>query len=266
MSGSWRLAIFEGMHLQPYDNGKFVLALKQILPEQSQARVYFMDNRDVYLVWQGQGLNEPLSAFAQQMAKPEAELGQAVQFINPVAEINELFLRIKAEFGDVEGASPSPSKNKTAIAGLRKLSADELKIFQALRRKGASRHKPVALVVEDQGFSRKLLFGILSGTFDVHLAANAHDGWEMFLDTAPDISFLDIELNDVNGHELASYIRLIAPDTYVVMVTGNNSIDDVMLAKQNKVNGFIAKPFSKQKIIECLEKRTTLDRSLLKGL
>jgi len=43
------------------------------------------------------------------------------------------------------------------------------------------------------------------------------------------------------------------------MVTGNNSVEDVALAKSNNVNGFIVKPYNKSKILDCVESFLTLN-------
>ncbi len=123
------------------------------------------------------------------------------------------------------------------------------RIAQNMRR---VREKPVALVVEDQLFSRTLLNEMLRHDHETCLAASAREGLHLFLENAPDIVFLDIELIDENGHSLARVMRAIDPDIFIVMVTANHAAEDVALAKSNNVNGFIAKPYSKQKIAEAL--------------
>ena len=121
-----------------------------------------------------------------------------------------------------------------------------------------SREKARILVVEDQLFSRKILHELLRHDYIVDTAASAKDGMKLFLENAPDIALLDIELMDESGHTLAKFIKGIDPTAFVVMVTGNNSVEDVALAQANKVEGFIVKPYNKSKIFECLDKyRTT---------
>lgn len=57
-----------------------------------------------------------------------------------------------------------------------------------------------------------------------------------------------------SSHTLAHLIKTIDPSAFVVMVTGNNSVEDVTLAKSNQVDGFIVKPYNKAKIYECIDK------------
>ncbi len=116
------------------------------------------------------------------------------------------------------------------------------------------REVPRVLIVEDQLFSRKILQEFLDKTYTVDLTASTKEGWRLFLENAPDIAFLDIELAEESGHELARLIKTLAPETYVVMVTANHSVEDVRMAKVNKVDGFIVKPYNKARILEILEK------------
>lgn len=117
-----------------------------------------------------------------------------------------------------------------------------------------SREGARILVVEDQLFSRKILQELLHHLYTVDVAENAKDGMKLYLENAPDIALLDIELADESGHTLARFIKSIDPTSFVVMVTGNNSVEDVALAKSNQVDGFIVKPYNKSKIFECINK------------
>lgn len=133
--------------------------------------------------------------------------------------------------------------------------AAHFRIAQNMRR---SRQTARILVVEDQLFSRKILEELLHHTYTVDVAATAKDGMKLYLENAPDIALLDIELTDDSGHTLARFIKSVDPASFVVMVTGNNSVEDVALAKSNGVDGFIVKPYNKSKIFECIDKYLAL--------
>ncbi|MGE4351952.1 MAG: response regulator [Bdellovibrionales bacterium] len=121
-----------------------------------------------------------------------------------------------------------------------------------------SRDRLRILVVEDQLFSRKILQELLHNIYTVDVAENAKDGMRLYLENAPDIALLDIELADESGHTLAQFIKAIDQKSFVVMVTGNNSVEDVALARSNQVDGFIVKPYNKSKIFECINKYLSL--------
>ncbi|MBU6235018.1 MAG: response regulator [Alphaproteobacteria bacterium] len=142
------------------------------------------------------------------------------------------------------------------------ITPKQLLVMEKLERTKHVRKRPVILVVEDQAFSRKLLFNMLIGISETYLAADAHEGWQCYLDNYPDIVFLDIELNGLDGHALAKRIKRTAPDTFIAMVTGNNSIDDINAAKSNRVDGYIVKPYSKQKILQCIEKYQAIKKAI----
>lgn len=113
---------------------------------------------------------------------------------------------------------------------------------------------PNILVVEDQTFSRSLLEGMLKKSYDCHSAANAEQAIELYAEHVPCITFLDIELPDMSGHDLAAFIKKYDPSSFIVMVTANNYQKDVARSRDNNVQGFIAKPFSRQKVMAYIDK------------
>lgn len=120
--------------------------------------------------------------------------------------------------------------------------------------------KPTVLIVEDQQFSCTLLHGMVNRHYGCHIARTGKEAIQLYLEHVPSIAFLDIELPDINGHELAQVMRQWDPFAYLVMVTANNYPEDVIRAKKNNVQGFIVKPFSKSKIIDSIERYTYADR------
>lgn len=120
------------------------------------------------------------------------------------------------------------------------------------------RHAKQVLLVEDQLLSRRLMQEFLSKFTAVSEAVNVKGGLEHYLRHAPDIVFLDIDLPDDTGHMLARIIKSIDPDAYVVMVTGNHTASDVAAARHNNIDGYIVKPFNKQKIMNSLVKYLAL--------
>jgi len=115
------------------------------------------------------------------------------------------------------------------------------------------RSKPHILIVEDQVFSQKILMRILDG-YQCHVASTCAEAILIYLEKYPDIVFLDIDLPDLSGHIFAKLLSKIDDDSYVVMVTSNNYQNDINKAVENKVKGFIAKPFKKQIILGVIEK------------
>jgi two-component system chemotaxis response regulator CheY len=147
-----------------------------------------------------------------------------------------------------------PSNPHNILAKIPALAAH----FRIAAKARSTREKVRILVVEDQLFSRKILEEVLHHLYEVDTASSFKEGMKLYLETAPDIALLDIELMDESGHSLAQFIKSIDPPAFIVMVTGNNSVEDVTLAKSNKVDGYIVKPYNKSKVFECVEKYFTL--------
>lgn len=110
------------------------------------------------------------------------------------------------------------------------------------------------LIVEDQLFSRRILQQMLHPYFTIDVAEDARTGMRLFLETAPDIVLLDIELAGENGHKLAELIKSVEKESFIVMVTANHSGADVRAARENEVNGYIIKPYNNKKIFEFIYK------------
>jgi CheY-like chemotaxis protein len=115
-----------------------------------------------------------------------------------------------------------------------------------------SRQDTQVLVVEDQDFSRKLLTSLLQKGVTCSTAATAAEAIRVYAELAPDVVFLDIELPDATGHQLAKLFRKYDPEVILIMVTANSYVGDVEKAKANQVQGFIAKPYTKKKVIDVI--------------
>jgi CheY-like chemotaxis protein len=110
------------------------------------------------------------------------------------------------------------------------------------------------LVVEDNAYLRKLLCTVLDNTHMVHSAGSIKEGWQIYLEKDPAIVFLDINLPDGSGHELAQIIKRHNPSAYVIIATASDYAEDQNQARKNHVDGFIVKPFDKQAIRQYIDR------------
>ena len=257
-SGVWRLAIVDGQYLQKFVKDEFILSLNKITQAAKNMRVFFMDRQDIYIVWQGRiDADALIDLVVRALIKPGLDISsdELVAFKDPRIQINELFLSMSRDYG-LKLTADGPVELVAPPVLLPALTPAQKLTFASLQKGRATRKIPTVLIVDDQLFMRKLLHSVLEKDFMVCGAASGLEGWQAFITNAPDVALLDVELNDINGHDLAKKIKELSPETHVVMVTGNNSLEDVVKARANKVDGFITKPFSKKKIIDCLEKFT----------
>jgi two-component system chemotaxis response regulator CheY len=110
------------------------------------------------------------------------------------------------------------------------------------------------LVVDDICELRTFLTSCLKqlGVLNVYQAKDGVAAVQILQKKPRDIVFLDIEMPKQNGIETLQQIHKMAPDTFVIMLSCHNSIDNVKKAISCGANGFIVKPFSGEKIEEAL--------------
>lgn len=88
----------------------------------------------------------------------------------------------------------------------------------------------------------------------IHDAFNAESGVTLFKKHSPDITFLDINLPDHNGLSVLNTLLEINSNAYIVMLSGESTLDNVKRSVDQGAKGFIVKPFKMKKIVESLSK------------
>lgn len=123
------------------------------------------------------------------------------------------------------------------------------------------------LIVDDDLSTRKLLQIILSKYAECEVAENGRLGVDKIeqalADSKPfDVIFLDIMMPEMNGHEVLVELRkleeksgiLLGHGAKVVMETCLNDNSSILSSFREGCEYFMVKPFSKQKVLELLEK------------
>lgn len=119
------------------------------------------------------------------------------------------------------------------------------------------------LVVEDSGFMAKLLKTVLRGLAvgTVHECLDPKKVIPALQDFQPDVVFLDLEMPDIDGLEVARQIRKgeESPNPFVpiIMITGHTKKINVEQARDAGVTEFLAKPISAKsvydRLVACIE-------------
>lgn len=253
--------------------GMLMPILNDILKDQD-ATVYFCHDGDAVIFWKGfqdqvvKGLTTTLPMlFKDRLGSASKE--QVFRYFEPFQHENELIALCRGKIIQKDIAATKPETPAIAMPPVRNPLAhmqmlhftneqkDSLNEALSMRRR---RRGIEILVVEDQGFSRKLLMGMLERNFRCREAATAEEAVKLYATYAPDLCFLDIELPDGSGHALAHLFRTHDPQGHLVMVTANKFPHDVEIALKNAVQGFIYKPYSKNRIFDIVNsvvKRTS---------
>ena len=116
------------------------------------------------------------------------------------------------------------------------------------------------LVIDDQPTAREALRTIAQtmGAFAVEFAANYQDALFRIRNNTPDIILCDYMLGEGrSGQQLLEELRrfsLLADETIFMMVTGEQSYEQVVSAVELVPDDYIIKPFSPDKLLLRLER------------
>lgn len=121
---------------------------------------------------------------------------------------------------------------------------------------------PQILIVDDEESIRNLLSDILRERHRCSTAATAEDALLVMQDKTFDLVISDINLGATNGFELIPQIFEASPDTVVLMISGNSTIDSAIEAIRCGAFDYIKKPFDIEHI-EIAVRRALEHQSLL---
>lgn len=113
---------------------------------------------------------------------------------------------------------------------------------------------PTALVVDDSGASRTLLKGLLTQQgFSCLEAADGNAGLRILRERWPvDLVLLDWHMEPMDGPEFLRQVRddPVTVGVPVIMITAEASRQAVVDVARLGVQGYVVKPFNKQKVAE----------------
>lgn len=99
------------------------------------------------------------------------------------------------------------------------------------------------LIIDDEPQIRKLLkISLESQDYKVLEASTGNAGMQMAANHAPDLIILDLGLPDGDGHKILSEIRQWF-DKSIIILSVQNSEEDIIKALDNGATDFLAKPF-----------------------
>lgn len=118
------------------------------------------------------------------------------------------------------------------------------------------------LIADDESLIRNLLLQILGEKYLCVEVSSAEAALEMLAVEKFNLVISDIQMSGISGLELAPRVREISPNTVVVMISGQQSIDYAIKAMRAGAFDFITKPFDFE-IVETVVQRAIEYQSLL---
>ena len=107
------------------------------------------------------------------------------------------------------------------------------------------------LVVDDEMVSRRKMDRLLQGLgYETRVAGGGVEAFALWKTEQPRIVITDWNMPDLNGLELCRRIRSETTEdyTYVIFVTGNNDIEDVIVGMEAGADDYIRKPFNQGEV------------------
>ena len=118
------------------------------------------------------------------------------------------------------------------------------------------------LIVDDESYVRGLLTAILSDKYNCTEADSAEAALACLEAQTFDVVISDNNMGGMSGIELLAHIGKLAPDTVIMMISGNQSIDTPIDAIRSGAFDYLKKPFELDQV-EIAVDRAVAHRQLL---
>lgn len=122
-------------------------------------------------------------------------------------------------------------------------------------------NKPIVLVVEDENDIRDYIANALMNTYEIVVAENGEQGFQMALESIPDLIVSDIIMPVMDGVELCRQVKAHVATSHipVILLTAKDSLQDKTEGYTAGADSYIIKPFSafllKSRIANLLDAR-----------
>jgi two-component system chemotaxis response regulator CheY len=232
--------------------------------EQDRIKLYLCDDGDAYLIAHALTRKRiyDLLEHLQSYIKTNTNPNEIVRIFEMANEIHTLLLHAQEKYDVIlkkrddqrriaeEKLREQRDEQERAILNLKVTDTIKLQVQQ----KKIKRESFEIQIIDDDIFSCKMVDTLLGKLYDVSKAHNAWEAITHYIQNAPDVVFLDIDMPSANGHDILNKILEIDPDAYVIMLSGHSHQDNITRAMRIGAKGFIGKPFSREKIFSYIEK------------
>jgi len=107
----------------------------------------------------------------------------------------------------------------------------------------------VLLAEDDRDFGNILSQYVTINGYDVILARDGNEAWEMFHKEKPDICVLDVMMPEMDGFSLGEKIKEESPDLPVIFLTAKSLKEDIVRGLKIGADDYVTKPFDPEVLI-----------------
>ena len=120
------------------------------------------------------------------------------------------------------------------------------------------------LIIDDERPILMTLEALLSRHgYQPEMAANASYGLRVLKEKSPAVVLLDLQLPDADGLQLLDQIKREHPETHVIILTANDSLNNAIESIKLGAYHFISKPYAPEELLSLIDKALE-KRSLLR--
>lgn len=230
-------------------------------------QVYFIDEGNVFLFttpFDAREVRACVLSLVDHLKRPAGE--DWVQFLEFPLHINPMLVLLEGILEKQHAAEEAARHREQRLAAERRRAAIlEMQSLPSVSDIGAlraARSEVALMIIEDDMFTRRLVETTLQKKYTLTGLGEATHALETYARVAPDLLFLDINLPDVTGHELLERIIALDPEAYVIMLSGNADKENVTQAIAKGAKGFIAKPFTRDKLVQYIDRCPSIAHKL----
>ena len=118
----------------------------------------------------------------------------------------------------------------------------------------AENQKPTILIIDDEEQIRSLLIDLLGDIYHCSDAGSAEEALAALSKDTFDLVISDIDMGGMSGLELVPRVHSLAPDTVVVMISGNHDIEFAIKALRVGAFDYISKPIDLRHVEASVER------------
>ena len=117
-----------------------------------------------------------------------------------------------------------------------------------------SKEKSILIVDDEPGFRDMIRMYLQMRGFEVKTAKNGSDAINQMVKTRYDIVVTDVSMPEMDGLTLLDEIKIRAPQTAVIIITGFGTVETAVHAMKQGAFDFFLKPFDMNQLVKLINR------------